>query len=499
MDAQFVLPPASPVPARPRTEVRHLVVFVPGFGGSELRDGAGHTVWGISRHAVGLPVRVAERLVPAYEDLADPDFSDGLRPGGLVGLGAPGLFRSLGYQNLVTSLFEKFALDRATTYLEFTYDWRRPIAVSAAELARRTAERLEVVRQRVNPRAQVILLGYSMGGLVARQYIEYEGGHEHCRKLVTLGSPYRGSLKALDFLLHGPKVKSVRMRGLIEAVRRLPSLYELLPMYPVVQDRRRPGRPGAPGGPAVPGAPQAPRRLADVVDVLPGLDPERVRNARAFLRALNTSERPGRTEPWVGFGHMTLQRAVLTAAGLRVDSADDDIPENHGRTGGDGTVPAVAASPLSHSEQYLTVREHNQTHPGFVAADESVALIMETLRRYLRDHDPVEDPSGLDSRLDLSTGSAGAGAQGQGPVVSLAVEDLYDGDEPVVVRGHRHGWPSELGLWFRLDGGLTRRVEAEADGSFVVDLGCLPEGAHRLDLLRDGSRRSFVSDAIEVL
>lgn len=482
-----MLPPASPVPARPRTEVRHLVVFVPGFGGSELRDRAGCTVWGVSRHAMGRPVRVAERLVPAYEDLADPDFSDGLRPGGLVSIGAPGLFRSLGYQNLVTSLFERFALDRATTYLEFTYDWRRPIAVSAAELARRTAERLKIVRQRVNPRARVVLLGYSMGGLVARQYLEHEGGYEHCRKLVTLGSPYRGSLKALDFLVHGPKVKSIRMRGLTEAVRRLPSLYELLPVYPVVQDRRGPG------------APPAPRRLADVVDALPGLDPERVRNARAFLRALNASERPGRTEPWVGFGHTTLQRAVLTASGLRVDSADSDIPESHGRTGGDGTVPAVAASPLSHSQHYLTVCEHNQTHPGFVAADESVALIMETLRRYLRDDDPVEDPSGTDPRTGRSTGSARAGAPGPGHAVSLAVEDLYDADEAVVVRGHRSGWPPELGLWFRLDGGLTRRVDVEEDGSFAVDLGRLPEGVHRLDLLREGSRFSFVSDAIEVL
>ncbi|WP_239337020.1 triacylglycerol lipase [Frankia sp. CiP3] len=468
-------------PVEERTEVRHLVVLVPGFGGSELRDAEGRVVWGLSPRAVGQPVRVAERLIPVYEDLADPDFSDGLRPGGLVGAGVPGLFRSLGYATLVHSLESRFALDPELTYLQFTYDWRRPIAVSAAELGRAVERRLRIARARVNPRAQVIVLAYSMGGLVARQYLEHEGGHRDCRRLITLGSPYRGSLKALDFLANGPKLRAVRLASLAEHIRRLPSFYELLPTYPIVQDRR-------------PEAPAALLRVKDIVDAVPGLDGQRIREAWSFLSRLNQSAQPHLTEPWAGYGQPTLQRAVLTSSGLRVDRSSEGIPASYGRTGGDGTVPSIAARPVSHGEHHLTVVEQPQTHSGFVAADETVALVLENLWRYLRDDDPVQFSDIRDPRDTPGGGPAGWG----GPTIGLEVEDIYDRDEVVAIPGRLAEGAAGTTIWYRLDGGERLAVHPDSDGAFVLHLGRLPLGTHRVDLVRGRSERSFLSDAVEV-
>ena len=40
---------------------------------------------------------------------------------------------------------------------------------------------------------KIDVVGHSMGGLIALYYIKYMGGDAHVRKLVTLGTPYRGT------------------------------------------------------------------------------------------------------------------------------------------------------------------------------------------------------------------------------------------------------------------------------------------------------------------
>src|SRR5690606_41822734 len=49
-------------------------------------------------------------------------------------------------------------------------------------------------------KARAILIAHSMGGLVARYYLEVLGGWDSCRALITFGTPHRGSLNALDSL-----------------------------------------------------------------------------------------------------------------------------------------------------------------------------------------------------------------------------------------------------------------------------------------------------------
>lgn len=44
---------------------------------------------------------------------------------------------------------------------------------------------------------KVDLVGHSQGGLVARQYVKFNGGADHVRNLVGLGTPNRGTLTSL--------------------------------------------------------------------------------------------------------------------------------------------------------------------------------------------------------------------------------------------------------------------------------------------------------------
>lgn len=45
-------------------------------------------------------------------------------------------------------------------------------------------------------RDSCVLIGHSMGGLIARQYVQELGGHRHVDTVVTLGTPHRGTYTA---------------------------------------------------------------------------------------------------------------------------------------------------------------------------------------------------------------------------------------------------------------------------------------------------------------
>ena len=51
--------------------------------------------------------------------------------------------------------------------------------------------------RRVYGGEQVAVVGHSLGGLIARYYVQLLGGHEHVHSVVTLGTPHAGTLCAL--------------------------------------------------------------------------------------------------------------------------------------------------------------------------------------------------------------------------------------------------------------------------------------------------------------
>ncbi|WP_433166082.1 esterase/lipase family protein [Kribbella sp. CA-247076] len=76
---------------------------------------------------------------------------------------------------------------------------------------RRTAERMGAEIERICEESgsdQVHVIGHSLGGLIARYYVQRLGGHERVHTCVTLGTPHQGTVAAR--LLPWPLVKQVR-------------------------------------------------------------------------------------------------------------------------------------------------------------------------------------------------------------------------------------------------------------------------------------------------
>jgi pimeloyl-ACP methyl ester carboxylesterase len=330
----------------------------------------------------------------------------------------PGLWKIDGYTMLSRLITETFAVEcgklessRPANFFEFPYDWRRDNRAAARKLKRFIDEALPRWRSHSGAGdAKCILLAHSMGGLVARHYLEVLEGWRDCRALVTFGTPHRGSPKALNMLSNGYKI----LFDLTEPLRSFTSVYQLLPIYPIVD---------------VEGDW---KRVSDV-DGLPGLDRKRSEESLRFHRAIEVAVDAHRNEatyldpltsyrilPVVGVAQPTLQSAIFKNGGLSVDDAlPTGVPDQ--LRGGDGTVPRLSATPIE-----LT----NEFRDTFIAerhaALQSNAGILDDLRQRLiqlqgRQFVPIRGPA-----LDQ---------YGEGrPAISLQLDDLYGPGEPIIIR-----------------------------------------------------------------
>jgi pimeloyl-ACP methyl ester carboxylesterase len=315
--------------------------------GSTLRKGDDQ-VWG-----TGLPTvlsTVVSRLKTIKpEGHPHPDYQDDVWADGLIGgiQMIPGLWTiQLGYDGLLkrleSVLGRKAAIYRsaappaqqldppASGLIAFPYDWRLSNRVNA--------DRLDKVLQVALPKwqgldhrdARVTFICHSMGGLVARWFAQCcPGGSDMTRRIITIGTPHRGALRALDQLMHGARIgKGPFQLKFSEFARSLPSTYELLPEYACIQ------RPGSPAPDLI--------SIADYgVENLQDLDSLLTRKGLEFLETLN--EKPASTLqilPIVGTRQPTLTTMDVTGSTF---TAVDQISEAD--EAGDGTVPRLSATP----------------------------------------------------------------------------------------------------------------------------------------------------------
>lgn len=321
-----------------------LVIVIPGLIGSVLEKD-GKAIWG---YTLGAAWRVVaggalDLLQLKGADDERDDLGDGIKATGLISdvQLIPGLWKLEGYSILAEKLVGDMKLVRNENYREFPYDWRRNNRVSAKKLAALVPGWLQEWRDKSgNVQAKVIFVVHSMGGLVARYYVECLGGWKTTRTLLSFGTPYRGSGNALGYICNGFSwdVGPLKAFDGTKAIRSFDSIYQLLPTYPFVD--------------------VGSTDLARVGDIeLPNLDRRRASAAAAFHHEIETAQAANakdeayavsgpKVRPVVGIEQPTLQSAKFDGATLEM------LRSLGGRDlKGDGTVPRPSAIPLELTQQ----------------------------------------------------------------------------------------------------------------------------------------------------
>ncbi|RSM57205.1 hypothetical protein DMH03_28600 [Amycolatopsis sp. WAC 01376] len=447
--------------------LKHLLVIVPGIGGSVLEYPDGRPLWGQNLQRTGRSV-----FAPAGLTMSEPVVPVGLLPSMRV---LPWK-KVAGYDRLVQRLMNKFRLEPddidtvhpcraprpAASVLLFPYDFRQGMVYNAerleAEIARRVGDR------------QVIVVAHSMGGVVARWWWAVLGGHRICRSLITVATPHRGAPKAIDWLLNGVRLgpasvaamSSRLLKDAAEVVSGWDSTWELLPRYPAVLDASGPAYPHE-----VSVAPESFRIRAKVAY-------ERHLELEAVCRDLfeSTPEAKSRFMAFYATGHVTAGRAVIEGQRLRVSRADAEWLPSQGWEGGDGTVPAISATPVEYSADGDDGVYHRAWWP--------------------EPHLPIASASGVVefvARFEAAPLDAVRGEQGPDrPWVGFDVDDVTAAGVPSTASVRLCGAdPQQVKARARLiaEPGASAEVPdslpVEWDGgSWRVEIPALPAGAHRL-------------------
>ena len=209
------------------------IVLVPGIGGSALVARDGTRLWGLPAAELVRALYDEAHLSRMRVDKAHPD--DGIKPDGLVRFAIiPGLWGVEPYGDLLTRVGSTVATDKHAV-ISFSYDWRRSVAEAAAELGKRARNHLRDWQRAGHADARLTLVCHSMGGLVARYFVDVLGGGEIVRRVITLGTPFWGAVRAFQALDTGGILPLGLGKGhLRDLLRTLPSVYELLPQYACV-------------------------------------------------------------------------------------------------------------------------------------------------------------------------------------------------------------------------------------------------------------------------
>jgi pimeloyl-ACP methyl ester carboxylesterase len=349
-----------------------LVVVLPGILGSTLRQD-NRLVWAPSAGSALRAITTFGTSLQRFElpaGIGDQHPDDGVEPAGLMPdlHVLPGIWTAIkGYDKLLARLRrlgyrEPGRGAPSGNLLPVPYDWRLSCRYNAQRLGTIIEPALQRWRDQGGPYAdaQVVFVCHSMGGLIARWYIEKCGGAQITRKLITLGTPYRGAARALGQLVNGahPGLGPFRIE-LTRFARSMPSLHQLLPEYACLQHGDD---------------------LAKTTGItLPELDAAMVADAMRFHTDLRDTEtgRPRSltaTHAIVGTTQATATTARLARG--RVELLDTYQDQD---LAGDATVPIVAACRVDVPMDSNTLRrvpdKHGNLQRNTAALDELEGIL----------------------------------------------------------------------------------------------------------------------------
>lgn len=452
-----------------KAPMKDMIIILPGILGSVLQKD-GKDLWAVSGKAVWqILTNTGETIHNLKLEQDSPDaesLGDGIRATALIQDThlIPGFWKIDGYTKTAKLITDNFDVipgdiyndpdDRAANFYKFPYDWRRDNRANARILKRLVDKRLKCWRETSGAAdAKVILMAHSMGGLVSRYYLEVLEGWKDSRALFTFGTPYRGSLQAVNFLANSYKQLFL---DLTEVMRSLTSIYQLLPIYKVININGEF------------------HRIAEV-DHLPNIDQLKAQDALAFHREIEAAVdqhlkdeqylRSFTTVPISGVHQPTLQSATLINGKL---TATEDLPEvlkNQADLGdGDGTVPKVSSIPIERSrdlDNFFIAEKHGSL--------QNQAQVLDNLLNVLRM-----------GQIDLETIKGEAKT-----AISLSLDDLYLPDEPISIRARVAGAMPFGKLKAAIESVSSDRpalsldfVEQEKDWLLAID--DLPAGLYRV-------------------
>ena len=476
-----------------KAPMKDLVVILPGILGSVLQKD-GKDLWAVSGQAVWQVFTNSEQtlrnLKLSQDDPEAESLGDGVRATALMQDShlIPGFWKIDGYTKTARLVTDNFDVtpgdiyndsdDKAANFYQFPYDWRRDSRANARILKKLIDKRLKCWRETSGASdAKVIFMAHSMGGLVCRYYLEVLEGWQDSRALFTFGTPYRGSLKAVNFLANGYKQLFL---DLTEVMRSLTSVYQLLPIYKAININGEY------------------HRIAET-DNLPNVDQLKAQNALAFHREIEAAveqhlkdERYRNsfvTVPISGTQQPTLQSATLLNGKLTASEELPEVLKNRADLGdGDGTVPKVSAIPIERSQDLdnLFIAEQH-------SALQNQAQVLDNLLDTLRF-----------SQYKLSD----VRAKVPQTAIGLSLDDLYLADEPIVLCARL------IGLSDSATGKLKAEIQNVADhrpafafdfvqqeSEWVLAIEDLPTGLYRVKVQAENLEQvpTPVHDVFEVV
>ncbi|MDB9466152.1 esterase/lipase family protein [Dolichospermum circinale] len=462
-------------------EMKDIIVLIPGIMGSilQLRNGrnlwdTGNIIWAMT----GLNNDNLQRLRMQGDDYLIDDLEDGVQATGLIRVPGVigGLIKTDDYSSISNLITEEFNVTKGeihdnnpANFFEFPYDWRRDNRVAARKLQQLIDKRLPQWREKTgNEKAKVIILAHSMGGLVARHYLEVLEGWQNCRALVTFGTPYRGAVNSVNYLANEQRLG---FADLTDIVRSFTSVYQLMPIYPMVKIGENYQRVSETQG-------------------IPHLDKKRAEKALAFHREIEQAVEKHQKDaqylnfkdsyqiiPFVGCSQNTFQSVELVDGKIQTSY---ELPTINNQkldialAEGDGTVPRLSASPIE-LDGKLAARYIVDTHSCL----QSNLQVFDDLSRLLEDMQNTENPpirGGLRSELNHRA------------TISLNIDDLYVTSEPIELRAKILNLNTNIGV---LQATITP-VEAnkepiqlnfkQQDEQWVLTIDKLSLGLYRLEV-----------------